>query len=254
MNVGNVLDKEIKKHKIKNETQAKIVTNSNRLVLAKELLTAIEKSVKLILEKKEKVIMAIPGGRSVKDLFELFKFSNLPWEKIHIFWVDDRLVNNDSQESNYKLAYDSFIKFLIENKKLPERNVHPFKLDESDEKKGIKDYESELKKFGNKFDISIFGVGEDGHIGALYPKHHSIFDENDFFIMMDDSPKLPKERMTGTKKLFRRSQYAFVLFIGKAKRDAYLGYLDKSKDIKDFPVKIIDDIDESFIFTDIGNN
>ncbi len=51
--------------------------------------------------------VAISGGNTPKRFFELLgeapKAISLPWEKIQLFWVDERYVPPDSQWSNYQL-------------------------------------------------------------------------------------------------------------------------------------------------------
>ena len=58
-------------------------------------------------------------------------------------------------------------------------------------------------------------------MGALYPHHHSIVDKHHGFIVMDDSPKPPPERMTSSLSLMQTADAALILFVGEAKREAY---------------------------------
>lgn len=34
---------------------------------------------------------------------------SIEWAKWHVFWVDERVVPKDHDDSNYKLAYDGFL-------------------------------------------------------------------------------------------------------------------------------------------------
>ena len=67
---------------------------------------------------------AISGGHTPKRFFELLgevpEAKSLPWDQIHLFWVDERYVPPDSQWSNYKLAADTFLPKVA----IPEENVH----------------------------------------------------------------------------------------------------------------------------------
>jgi 6-phosphogluconolactonase len=223
----------------------------DKKVIAKHSIYIIIRTIKEMLKKKDKVVLGIPGGRSVKELFHYFKLAkNMPWEKIHIFWVDDRLVTHNSKDSNYKLANDSFISILIKQKKISKSNIHSFNLNTKAKDKGVKTYTKELKEFGG-FDIVIFGVGEDGHVGALYPEHHSVKNITKQFITMDDSPKPPPERMTGSRKLFLQANTAIVLFIDEDKRDALKRYQNNKLSINQCPVKLINKIKNHYVLTNL---
>ena len=57
--------------------------------------------------------VAVSGGHTPEHFFELLaetpQANSLPWDKIHLFWVDERIVDADSPWSNYKLAADTFL-------------------------------------------------------------------------------------------------------------------------------------------------
>ena len=219
-----------------------IITEKDESILAERAVQILSEQINLILGEKDKVVLAIPGGRSVQGIFKLLSKEDIPWSKIHIFMVDERLVHLDDKESNFRLATESFIDKLIQEGKLPEENVHPFKFEE-----GIEAYEGELKKLGGKFDCIILGVGEDGHVAALFP-HLSINDDSEYFLTLENSPKPPKQRMTSSRKLLEKAEFAIALFIGKGKKDAFNNY--KNKTIDDCPAKLIDEIDNAFVLTD----
>ncbi len=194
---------------------------------------------------KEELTIAIPGGRSVSGIFNLLKNNtNIKWDKTHIFLVDERYVPLNHEDSNYKLAHDTFLKDLISSKKIREENIHPFKIEE-----GIKKYEEELKKIKNYFDIVLLSSGEDSHIAGLYP-HHTINDESDYFLYMNDSPKPPSKRITASRKLIERSQHALLVFFGENKREALTKFLQNTN-IEDAPHKIIENCPNTYIFTDL---
>lgn len=222
-----------------------IIFDKDHIALARKGAAIIQRAANRLLKNKGHIVLGIPGGRSVKDLFLQLPSIELPWNKIHIFWVDDRMVPNDHPDSNCLLGYEYFINNLIDNDKIPIKNIHPLDI-----KSTIHEYSDELKKL-NGFDIIILGVGEDGHVGALYPDHHSIKDETDGFFTMDDSPKPPPERMTGSRKLFEKADTAIALILGEGKKDAYTNYKNSDSNINSCPAKLIDTIKNGYILTDL---
>ncbi|WP_018249275.1 6-phosphogluconolactonase [Orenia marismortui] len=214
---------------------------------SKEIINNIEK----LLEDQDYINLGIVGGSSVSGIFNHLKDSKLAWDKVHIFMVDERLVPLDSDESNFKLAKESFLDKLIESGKLTEENLHPFIYDSSQKNYGLNKYRKELDKYGGKMDIVILSAGEDGHTASLFPKHQSIKEDFDSYILVDNSPKPPVRRISASKNLILKSRISFLLFFGQKKADAYKSFLDKDISIEECPVKLVKDIDESYIFTDI---
>ncbi len=175
-----------------------------------------------------KKIIGIVGGRSVKGIYE-----QLDLKGCEIFFIDEREVPLDSEESNYNLVKGM-------------DNVHPY-----DYTKGVHAYGNELSDYGGKFDLVIVSAGEDGHIGGLFPNHHSVQNRTTGFIRMDDSPKLPKQRMTASRKLLETAQVGIVVFFGKGKRKALETFQNESISVEHCPAKIIKNIPEWYVVTDL---
>lgn len=224
------MKKNIKIKKQSNKTNNKknktfLITNNIKYVV-KEVETYIKKS-------KKPVVIGFPGGRSIQVLFDEIKKASIDWKKIHIFLVDERIVPLHHEHSNFNMLKKNLFDYLIEKKNLPEENIHAYDINKQD----INKYSKELKKFG-AFDIAFFGVGEDCHICALYPEHHSFKNNNDYFIEINDSPKLPKNRMTSSRKLVLKTKLGIFLFIGKEKQQAFEKVLDKKIKLNACPAKI----------------
>ena len=225
-----------------------IVYDPDRKVLDTKAVEVIEIEVRNILEVQDKVVFAVCGGTSVSGIFEGLKNADIPWEKVHIFMVDERLVTIAHKDSNYRLAYRSFIEYLEEEEKLPQANAYPFVLTDKDDQ-GISIYTNDLIKLGGNYDICLLSSGEDGHIGALYPNHHSVLDESEHFIVMDDSPKPPPERMSMSRKLLLRSKTAILLFFGEGKKEAFHKFGEESG-WEDMPARLVKELPNSYVLTD----
>jgi len=130
--------------------------------------------------------VAISGGHTPKRFYELLgtmpQAQSLPWDKIHLFWVDERLVPVDSDLSNYKLAADGFLRVVA----IPEQNVHRIPTEYDNFKDAAHRYEHTLRQvFGleagqiPRFDLVVLGMGADGHTGSLFPNSYATFDTED---------------------------------------------------------------------------
>ncbi|MGD9971717.1 MAG: 6-phosphogluconolactonase [Desulfatirhabdiaceae bacterium] len=218
----------------------------------------LEKAARHICEKiretlavRTHVNIAVPGGRNVAKIFQTMQEAPVDWRQVHFFIVDERLVTIDHPESNYKLLKDHFIDPLIRADRISPDNAHPFILDMTRPDRGCGRYERVLAEHGFQFDIIVLSSGEDGHVGALYPKHHSIRNMHHGFIVMADSPKPPPDRMTASLSLMQTAAHAVLLFVGEAKRDALIRFNNMASPIEDCPAKLVLAVHDATVFTDL---
>lgn len=206
---------------------------------------------KKILNKKDLVLWAMPGGRSVSGIFRsLANRDDIPWEKIHLFIIDERLVPLDDVDSNYRLLYENLAGSLLKKGKISNDNIHPFIFKPGENDLGSGGYEKELKIFGSYFDIILLSSGKDCHIAGIYPGHHSVKNKYKYFFTMNDSPKPPRGRMSSSRTLLLKSQSAVLLFYGKLKKNAFTDFMDSNIDETECPAKIVKKINNSLILTD----
>ena len=90
--------------------------------------------------------VAVSGGHTPEDFFKLLgempQANSLPWDNIHLFWVDERCVPPDSQHSNYRLAADTFLPKID----IPPENVHRISGENVDCKLAANVYEVALRE------------------------------------------------------------------------------------------------------------
>lgn len=210
--------------------------------LEEDATKVISMELKNLTQIEDKVVFAVCGGRSVAKIFDLLIKEDIDWNKIHFFMVDERRVSIDDEESNYKLLQDH----LVSKVNIPLENIHPYHYD-----KDISEYENELKSIKERFDIVLLSSGEDGHLAGIYPNHHTVNNNGEYFMVFDDSPKLPPKRMSATRKLIERSRIAFLLFNGDGKKDAYDKYNDDDVFFTDCPSKIVQSCTKTYIMSSV---
>ncbi|MES0340942.1 MAG: 6-phosphogluconolactonase [Candidatus Humimicrobiaceae bacterium] len=225
--------------------------NSDRKVLDSDASDFFAYHTKNILNSKDLVLWAMPGGRSVSGIFRsLANRDDIPWGKIHFFMIDERLVPTGDIESNYRLLHENLTGDLLKKGKISTDNIHPFIFKPGDNDQGSGGYEEELKRFGKYFDIILLSSGEDCHIAGIYPGHHSVKNKYKYFFTMDDSPKPPKDRMSSSRTLLLKSTAAVLLFYGDSKKSAFTDFLDSNINETECPAKIVAKINYSLILTD----
>lgn len=119
----------------------------------------------------ETVTLAISGGGSPKPMFRYLVDAPIPWDRVHLFWVDERAVPPTDPQSNFKLADE----LLIRPGKLLSANIHRILAELPPEEAAARYAEDIRQHFGLKageipeFTAIHLGMGPDGHTASLFP-------------------------------------------------------------------------------------
>jgi 6-phosphogluconolactonase len=118
--------------------------------------------------------VALSGGKTPVPFYRSMAEtrSDVPWEKTHLFFADERFVPPGHPDSNYRLLKQT----LLNSRQIPPENVHPVPVEIPDLKDAAERYERELARFFRLspgqvpcFDLILLGIGEDGHTASLFP-------------------------------------------------------------------------------------
>ncbi|UCD89538.1 MAG: 6-phosphogluconolactonase [Desulfobacterales bacterium] len=165
--------------------------------------------------------VAISGGSTPRTMHRLLAkephSSQIPWHRIHLFWVDERMVAFDHPHSNFGAAQKDF----LDNVPIALDQVHPMPAMISPDK-GVTLYETELKRYFDglhshlpRFDLITLGMGEDGHIASLFPGQHSTASELWVLSVKGGNPNL--YRLTLTYFVLNNARRILFLVSGKNK-------------------------------------
>ena len=121
--------------------------------------------------------LAVSGGTTPQAMFKVLAdpargfVNTVPWDKLQLFWVDERCVPPDHPESNYGVCRD----LLLSKVAIPESNVHRME-GELDPEEAASRYESTLRNAmklegaeSPTFDLVLLGMGPDGHTASWFP-------------------------------------------------------------------------------------
>jgi len=221
-------------------------------LLLRQAARHMGRKIRAALAARDSVNIAVPGGRSVAKVFEAMREEKADWSRTHFFVLDERLVPVDHPDSNYRLLQEHFIIPLTREGRISPDNAHPFLLDTSVPDQGTRAYEQVLARHGFRFDIILLSSGEDGHVGALFPDHHSVTDPRYGFIVMHDSPKPPPDRMTSSFSLMQSAEAGILIFSGESKRGAFRMFRNASTPVQSCPAKLVTTMQDAVVFTDLG--
>ena len=205
----------------------------------------------------EPLVLGLCGGRSVVGLLSALEkeSAHQPKEllgRLQFFMVDERLVPLTDEQSNFgglkRLLFDS----LVERKVISDSQLHPFITRQSAADFGCSDYLKELGSHGGRFTVVVVGVGEDGHIAGLFPRHPSLQETNDSFVCFHDSPKPPSDRMSASPALITGADLSVVLALGEGKRAAWEAFCSTEVSTTDCPAKLATNSQSCLVVTDLA--
>lgn len=164
--------------------------------------------------------IAFSGGSTPAVMFDLWAKEmsrETPWERMKIFWVDERCVSPENPESNYGLMR----KLLLSAVPVPEENIFRIHGEEDPEKEAVR-YSNEVKKqltgTGKypSFDIVLLGVGADGHTSSIFPGQEHLLSSSRVY-EVSENPGNRQQRIALTGRPIIRSSRVIFLVTGKNK-------------------------------------
>lgn len=166
-----------------------------------------------------------PSNSSDDDIPQFGK-----WE---IFFADERAVQLDHADSNYRLLKDELLDRIPEG--MGEPAVHPINVQHLDDTQALADQYQEvlMNSFAAKdsvkfptFDLILLGCGPDGHTCSLFPKHELLRETDAWVASIEDSPKPPPRRITLTLPVVTHGTKIAFVATGGGKKDILKTILD----------------------------
>jgi 6-phosphogluconolactonase len=189
---------------------------------------AILESLKTAIAQRGRATLAVSGGSSPQMMFEYFARAERDWNRVHIYWVDERCVPPDHSQSNYKLAWDAWLHPTA----VPEGNVHRVPT-ELGLQEAARRYDAVLRAAGI-FDVIHRGMGPDGHTASLFPGDPLIGDHQHYAAGV--SKETP--RITMLPAVLESARRTVVLATGADKRSMLDRVLHAPYDPMKYPAQI----------------
>jgi 6-phosphogluconolactonase len=193
------------------------------------------------IDRRQRFAVALSGGRTPRGLYELLAQPPLrdavAWEKVHVFWGDERCVPSDDPRSNARMARET----LIDRVPLPPDQVHPIACAE-DADRSARQYSDLLHHFFSGgppvFDLVLLGLGEDGHTASLFP-YTNILGNNTAWTGSIHSDEQDMDRVTLMPTVFNQARKVVFLVAGNAKTSILKEVLESPQDPKRWPAQLI---------------
>lgn len=173
-----------------------------------------------------RVALCLSGGSTPKAIYEALAGKPpgaIDWARLHLFWGDERLIAPDHADSNEGMARHA----LIDRVPIPAANLHPIVTSGRSAAEAAQAYEAVLKAFYGAdrlspdralFDVTLLGLGEDGHTASLFPGQAAIDETLHWTAAVAQAGQPPYvPRITLTRPALAASRTTLVLVTGQAK-------------------------------------
>ncbi|MGA2807972.1 MAG: 6-phosphogluconolactonase [Terracidiphilus sp.] len=190
--------------------------------------------------------IAISGGSTPKAAFQALGDpdlpwrSRMPWDRLELYWVDERSVPPSDPESNFRMTREA----LLDHVPLKPNQIHRIE-GELDPQKAASRYESELRNSfrlegaeSPRFDLVSLGLGDDGHTASIFP-HTEAIHEMSRLATANRVPQMDTWRITLTWPVINRASSVFFLISGQEKASILNEVLTGPSDVERLPSQLI---------------
>ncbi len=188
--------------------------------------------------------IAISGGNTPKPVFRLLTQGDLkqrvPWDNLHLFWVDERCVPPTDKDSNYGMTKAALLDAV------PLRPENIFRMEgELQPEEAAARYESAIRNSMRlegaelpTFDLVALGMGDDGHTASLFP-HTEGLHEFGRIVIANHVPQKDTWRLTLTSPVINQARNVVFLIQGADKADVLQKVFLGDYDPETYPSQLI---------------
>lgn len=158
--------------------------------------------------------IALSGGHTPREVYRRLaaRPGDVRWDRIDVFFGDERCVAPDDPASNYRMATES----LLSRVAIPSARIFRMPAERTDAADAAGEYAALLP---DTLDVLLLGIGADGHTASLFPRSPAL-DEFERRVVPAESPAVPHERMTITPVVIESARSIAVIAAGAGKAEA----------------------------------
>ena len=195
---------------------------------------------------KQSFTVALAGGSTPKALYALLAGdaglrAQLPWDKMYLYFGDERSVGPDHPDSNFRMATET----MLSKVPLKPEQVFRIKGEYKDTEKAAQEYEQALRasfKIAEaqfpRFDLVLLGMGNEGHTASLFPGTKALH-ETKRLVVRNWVGKLYTNRITLTAPAINNAARVIFMITGADKALALKGVLEGPYEPEQLPSQMI---------------
>ncbi len=200
---------------------------SDAEALARTAAAEFARTASAAVRERGRFAVALSGGSTPRRVYALLAEddslrSEVPWDRTHVFWGDERPVPPDHPDSNYRMAREA----LLSRVPVPPGNIHRIRGEDPVAARAAGDYARILREFFRlpegkfpRFDLVLLGLGTDGHTASLFPGTAALREER-LLAVPNRVERLGTERITLTFPVLNGAGRVVFLVSGEEKAGA----------------------------------
>ena len=163
------------------------------------------------IKTKRRFSVALSGGSTPRAVYELLatEFAGkISWDRVHIWWSDERCVPWDHVDSNTRMATET----LLSKVSIPPERIHRVQTMMT-RAAAASAYDQELRRFNVKspLDLILLGIGADGHTASLFPGSTALAEPSRWCVSSQAPEGAPSpDRITFTFPVMRTCPLLFM--------------------------------------------
>jgi 6-phosphogluconolactonase len=205
-------------------------------------------------QQRNRALIALSGGSTPLGLFHLLGGdayrTTLPWQQMHFFWVDERCVPPQNEQSNY----GQFKRNVLDPLNISDKQVHPIDGTQPPEQAADR-YQEMLHLWAEegqklpRFDWVLLGMGDDGHTASLFPgQTHPHMLQSAVIPVTADYGDRPAQRVTLTPLVLNLARQIVFMVSGKAKAERLREVLQDDPDPMRLPAQRIQSVEGRLVW------
>lgn len=188
--------------------------------------------------------VALSGGSTPRGMYERLARpphrDAIDWERVHVFWGDERYVPPDDAESSFRMAREA----LLAHAPIPAANIYPAPTVGGAPEDAARAYAETIQAFFGadppRFDLILLGMGPDGHTASLFPGSSELTaPSGELVVVVRDAPKPPPTRLTFTLPLINAAANVLFLVAGADKAETLRAVLEGPPDPARLPSQCV---------------
>lgn len=230
-----------------------LVRVEDRSALARNAAQRFVYAARMAIEAHDRFSVALSGGSTPRELYALLATpefaSQVDWERVHLFWGDERAVPPDDPQSNFRMVEQT----LLTHVPVPPEQVHRI-TGEKAPAQAARAYAEELRAFFEpetgqmpRFDLILLGLGENGHTASLFP-HTAVLSNATDWVAAEYVSAVGMNRITLTAPVINASENILFLVAGAEKANVVRDVLRGEFRPQDLPSQLIEPTDGSLVW------
>ncbi|QNL50611.1 6-phosphogluconolactonase [Olivibacter sp. SDN3] len=203
--------------------------------------TLFTQTAQQAIAERGRFTVALTGGSSPAHLYKLLTQSpyqeQIAWERVFVFWGDERWVPLEDDKSNAKMAFET----LLNHVPIPREQLFPMWAAGVEPTEFAAQYARTIQQHvgaSPQFDFVLLGMGEDGHTASLFP-NTSVLQEKSKWVDAYYLAPQHMYRITLTAPILNQAKKIAVIVFGENKAQALYEVLKGKRNPAQYPAQLI---------------